>query len=82
MDPSETPGALETAEDARRWSGWAVTAKATAVIDAATAREIQYGLRTFLGALDKAETDTRIRELQATLAELKGERPKLGVRRA
>ena len=82
VEPSETPGALETAEDAARWSGWVVTSQATGLIDAATARAIQSGIRTFLSALDKSETEARIRELQATVAELKGERPKLGVRRA
>ena len=64
VEPNETPGALETAEDAQRWSAWAVRAKATGVIDAATARETQYGVRTFLTALDKASLEQRIRELK------------------
>ena len=31
----------------------------------------------FVAALDKAETETRIRELQAAVVQLKGERPRL-----
>jgi len=66
------PAMPETAQDAADWSAWLTLATVTGEVDARTARECAGSLRCFLTALDKAELQKQIRELQAMVRKLKG----------
>jgi len=68
------PPMPETAHDAADWSAWLTLATVTGEVDARTARECATALRVFLTALDKAELQKQIRELQAMVRKLKGKR--------
>ena len=46
------------------WSSWATLAVASGDLDARTAREIAGLLRVFVQAIDKAEMQRQIRELE------------------
>lgn len=68
--PTENPP--ETPAEAKLWSAWAVWANVLGIIDDRTAREIEYGVRTFLTAHEKAETEEEVAELKRQVAKLKG----------
>jgi hypothetical protein len=64
----------ETAQDAADWSAWLTLATVTGEVDARTARECAGSLRCFLAALDKADLQKRIRELEAMVRKAKAKR--------
>ncbi len=70
--PGNLPGpAPESAADAQLWGAWLVRAVAEGTIGITTSDKIAGALRVFLAALDKAEMEGQIRELQAQVKELK-----------
>lgn len=79
VSPDDVPGPPETAADAVRWSAWATWAVSTGVIDKGTAREVAYGIRTFVASLEKAKHEEEIAELKRKVRELQGTAPKLEV---
>lgn len=64
--------APETAADCVEWASWTARAVATGEIDKGTASAINTSLKTFLAAIDKADHEARLNELQAQVKELKG----------
>lgn len=68
VETDEAPPPPESAEEASRWLSWSIWAVSTGRIDARTAHEIAYSCRAFLKALDKAEVDQRVEQLQRVLA--------------
>lgn len=79
VDAAESMSPPETAEEAKEWASWATWAVATGKLDWKTAKQVQYGVRTFLAALEKSVLEEAIQDLKAQVAELRGERPKLEV---
>lgn len=77
--PEDVPGPPTTAGEAVRWAAWATWAVSTGIIDKGTAREVSYGVRTFLASLETAEHEEEIQELKQTVRELQGATPKLEV---
>jgi hypothetical protein len=72
IDPSDTPGPLDTVEDASRWASWIVVAVATGLVDSRTAHEMSFSLRLFCDARKTADrTDERVKQLEAKVRELR-----------
>jgi hypothetical protein len=72
VDPSDTPGPLDTVEDASRWASWITVAVATGLVDSRTAHEMSFSLRLFVDARRTADkTDERVKQLEAKVRELR-----------
>lgn len=63
--------APRTAADCVEWSSWVTHAVAVGIIDRATAREVNNGIKVLLTSLEKSEIEGKVAELSRKLEALK-----------
>lgn len=71
VNAAETPGLLETMQDAVRWASWLAHATATGTIDPKTSREVATALREFRGCFHSAALEKQLEALRAEVATLR-----------
>lgn len=72
LPPDETPGPLETLQDAVRWAAWAARAVATGDLDTSRGNTVAKLLKEFRAALEKSESREKLEEIRRRVEELTG----------